>query len=202
MCAQLSLDGFAEPAATLPPLSEHRPGKERLFLALQPPADVWPALRQLEQQQRQQHGLQGRALRDEHLHITLQHLLDHESLPDDWIARAGMAVERVERQVFALCFDRVMSFARRIDNRPFVLLAQEGLQALLGLQRALGEAMKQVGFLKVDRGFTPHVTLLYDRLQIPMQPVEPVQWQAQEIVLIHSLLGRTQHRVLARWPLS
>lgn len=158
-------------------------------------------LRHIEQQQRQLHGLQGRALNDEHLHITLQHLLDHESLPGDWIARAGMAVESVDRQPFALRFDRVMSFARRTDNRPFVLLAQEGLQALLALQRALGDAMKRVGFLKVDRGFTPHVTLLYDRHQVPVQPVDPVQWQAQEIVLIHSLLGRTQHRVLARWPL-
>ena len=201
MCAQLSLDGFADKAEQLPPLSLHRPGKERLFLALQPPAEMWPALRQLEQQQRQRHGLQGRALRDEHLHITLQHLLDHEALPDDWIARAGVAVESVTRQKIALCFDRVMSFARRTDNRPFVLLAQEGLHALLGLQRALGEAMKQVGFLQVDRSFTPHVTLLYDRQQIPVQAVEPLTWQAQEIVLIHSLLGRTQHRVLARWPL-
>jgi len=179
----------------------HRPGKERLFLALQPPADAWPALRHIERQQRQLHGLQGRALRDEHLHITLQHLQDHEELPADWIARAGMAVERVDRQAFALRFDRVMSFARRSDNRPFVLLAQEGLQALITLQRALGEAMKSVGFLKVDRGFTPHVTLLYDSQQVPMQPVDAVEWQAQEIVLIHSLLGRTQHRVLARWPL-
>ncbi|NQD38644.1 2'-5' RNA ligase [Permianibacter sp. IMCC34836] len=201
MCAQLSLAGFAEPATSLSPLSLHRPGRERLFLALQPPAQMWPALRQLEQQQRQLHGLQGTALRDEHLHITLQHLLDHEALPDDWIARAGVAVESVERHKLALRFDRVMSFARRTDNRPFVLLAQEGLQPLLGLQRALGEAMKRVGFLQVDRSFTPHVTLLYDRQQVPLQAIEPLQWQAQEMVLIHSLLGRTQHRVLARWPL-
>lgn len=201
MCAQLTLEGFADTAEQLPPLSLHRPGKERLFLALQPPVELWPTLRQLEQQQRQRHGLQGRALRDEHLHITLQHLLDHEALPDDWIARADLAVESVNRQNFTLRFDRVMSFARRTDNRPFVLLAQEGLQALLGLQRALGDAMKRVGFLQVDRSFTPHVTLLYDRQQVPMQAVEPLQWQAREIVLIHSLLGRTQHRVLARWPL-
>ncbi len=201
MCAQLTLDGFAEMSEQLPPLSLHRLGKERLFLALQPPAEMWPALRQLEQQQRQLHGFQGRALRDEHLHLTLQHLLDHEALPDDWIARAGVAVESVKRHKLALRFDRVMSFARRTDNRPFVLLAQEGIQPLLGLQRALGEAMKRVGFLQVDRSFTPHVTLLYDRQQVLMQTVEPLQWQAQEIVLIHSLLGRTQHRVLARWPL-
>lgn len=201
MCAQLTLDGFAEATEQLPPLSLHRPGKERLFLALQPPVEVWPALRQLEQQQRQRHGLRGHALRDEHLHITLQHLLDHEVLPDDWIGRADLAVESVSRQQFTLRFDRVMSFARRTDNRPFVLLTQERLQPLVGLQRALGEAMKRVGFLQVDRSFTPHVTLLYDRQQIPMQAVEPLQWQAQEIVLIHSLLGRTQHRVLARWPL-
>ncbi|HEX4912216.1 MAG TPA: 2'-5' RNA ligase family protein [Permianibacter sp.] len=201
MSAQLTLDGLVETTQLLPPLSLHRPGKERLFLALQPPVEMWPALRELEQQQRLRHGLQGRALRDEHLHVTLQHLLDHEALPDDWIARADLAVESVTRQKFTVRFDRVMSFARRTDNRPFVLLAQDGLHALLGLQRALGEAMKRVGFLQVDRSFTPHVTLLYDRQQVPMQAVAPLQWQAQDVVLIHSLLGRTQHRVLARWPL-
>lgn len=201
MYGQLSLDGFASPATSLPPLSIHRPGKERLFLALQPPAEVWPTLRQLEQRQRQVHRLQGRALRDEHLHITLQHLQDHESLPADWIERIGMVAERVERRAMALRFDRVMSFQRRTDNRPFVLLAQEGLRPLLALQQALGESMKALGFLNVDRSFTPHVTLLYDRQLVPMQTVEPVQWQAREMVLIHSLLGRTEHRVLARWPL-
>ncbi len=201
MCAQLSLGGFDLPEAEFPPLSPHRPGKERLFLALQPPAEQWPAIRAIEQLQRQLHGLQGRALRDEHLHITLQHLLDHERLPDDWIARIHHAVERTSRTPLDLVFDRVMSFARAHDNRPFVLLARRGLHALLHFQRELGASMKAVGFLQNDRSFTPHVTLLYDRLVVPELPVSPLSWQATELVLIHSLLGRTEHRVLARWSL-
>lgn len=202
MCAQLSLGGFDLPETEFPPLSPHRRGKERLFLALQPPPDQWPAIRAIEQDQRQRHGLQGRALHDAHLHITLQHLLDHEQLPADWVARIHVAVERTPRMPLDLVFDRVMSFSRTHDNRPFVLLAQRNLQALLRFQRELGVAMKAVGFLHTDRSFTPHVTLLYDRLMVPELAVSPVQWRAGEMVLIHSLLGRTEHRVLARWPLA
>jgi RNA 2',3'-cyclic 3'-phosphodiesterase len=32
-------------------------------------------------------------------------------------------------------------------------------------------------------------------------PVEPIEWTVTEFVLVHSLLGRTTHRVLARFPL-
>jgi len=34
------------------------------------------------------------------------------------------------------------------------------------------------------------------------QPVEPFEWTVREFVLIHSLLGRTEYRVLGRWPLA
>jgi 2'-5' RNA ligase len=32
--------------------------------------------------------------------------------------------------------------------------------------------------------------------------VEPVEWDVDEIVLIHSHLGQTRHDILARWPLA
>jgi 2'-5' RNA ligase len=37
---------------------------------------------------------------------------------------------------------------------------------------------------------------------VPEQKIEPVEWTVREIVLVHSLLGRTEHRPLARWTLG
>ena len=55
---------------------------------------------------------------------------------------------------------------------------------------------------KGTRSFVPHVTLLRDKRRLlPSMPIEPVEWTVTEFVLVHSLLGKTTHRVLARFPL-
>ena len=53
----------------------------------------------------------------------------------------------------------------------------------------------------VERRFTPHVTLLYDHCHVTAQPVPAIAWRVHGFVLVHSLLGRTEHRVLGRWEL-
>jgi 2'-5' RNA ligase len=55
---------------------------------------------------------------------------------------------------------------------------------------------------KSGKQFTPHVTLLRDRISVPEQEIEPICWTAREFVLVHSLLGQTQHIPLGRWSLS
>jgi 2'-5' RNA ligase len=52
------------------------------------------------------------------------------------------------------------------------------------------------------RPFTPHLTLLRDRHLVPEHDISPIEWEVREIVLVHSLLGRTVHRHLARVPLA
>jgi 2'-5' RNA ligase len=50
--------------------------------------------------------------------------------------------------------------------------------------------------------YTPHVTLAYGMPWIAARPVDAVSWNVREFVLMHSLLGRTRHIALARWPLA
>lgn len=46
------------------------------------------------------------------------------------------------------------------------------------------------------------MTLLYDRKAVPPTSLDqPVSWTAQEFLLIHSLLGKTEHHIIDRWPL-
>ncbi|MNL66559.1 hypothetical protein D3C87_1910460 [compost metagenome] len=54
----------------------------------------------------------------------------------------------------------------------------------------------------MDKSFTPHVTMLYDRRLVAEQGIEPVRWTVGGFTLIHSLLGRTEHIPLARWTLG
>jgi 2'-5' RNA ligase len=50
--------------------------------------------------------------------------------------------------------------------------------------------------------FKPHVTLTRDDKRISPKPIDPISWMVRDFVLIHSLLGKTTHIHLARWPLQ
>lgn len=70
------------------------------------------------------------------------------------------------------------------------------------LHRELGSAMSRVGLSVPDTGsFSPHMTFLYGDPIAGSRTVTPVRWTPREFVLIHSLVGLTEHRVLGRWPL-
>ncbi len=101
-----------------------------------------------------------------------------------------------------MVFDRAASFHNG-GNNPFVLQGGEGLEALKTFQRDLGLAMARAEIGKlVDKSFTPHVTMLYDRRLVAEQTIEPVRWTVGGFTLIHSLLGRTEHIPLGRWALG
>jgi 2'-5' RNA ligase len=96
----------------------------------------------------------------------------------------------------------VVSFRTGGRKRPFVLRSGKDLVALMAFQQAIGMAMKKAGIGRwVQPQFTPHVTLLYDDHLVSEQTVESVSWTVREFVLVHSLLGQTQHIPLGRWPL-
>ena len=76
------------------------------------------------------------------------------------------------------------------------------LGPLLSLHAALCGAL--AGWIPRDADsspYTPHMTLFYGD---PMRPhaVQPMSWCAKRIVLVRSLVGRTEHRHLGSWPLS
>ena len=97
---------------------------------------------------------------------------------------------------FRVAFDRVTSFR----NGAFLLSGDESVIGLEVLQQRLSDALDARP--QRARPFTPHLTLLRDSHQIVEQFIEPISWTVKEVVLVHSLLGRTTHRHLARLPLA
>jgi 2'-5' RNA ligase len=149
--------------------------------------------------------LSGWPLRADRLHVSLHSLGDYRNgLPDSIVATATRAGERVVYHLFDVAFDRVESFPTSNRRRPLVLLGSDKLAELHDFQQAVGAAMNEVGLGSfVATNFNPHVTLLYDeRLVVGPQFIAPVKWTVREFVLVHSLVGRTQHIHLARWPLA
>lgn len=192
MPEQLSFAGFDAPAQPT----------DRLFFAIYPDPDAAARVAAVAARLAREHGLSGRPLAPERLHVTLHHLGDYAGLPSDVVTAASEAAAAAAKPSFDVAFDRAASFLGRPNNRPFVLRGGDGVAAVSAFQQALGAAMMTAGLgRRVEQRFTPHVTLLYDDLCIAEHAVETVRWTAREFVLVHSLLGRTRHIPLARWPL-
>lgn len=190
MSEQLSFDAFV--------------GKptDRLFFAVFLPDHAASSVGKLQGDLQQKYRLSGRPLPADRLHITLVHLGDYAGLPRDIVEKGMTAGAGLRIEPFDVTFDRVGSFAGRARNKPLVMQGAEGAQSVLALQGALHDQMRQAGLGKLAKAYTPHVTLLYDNADVPEQPIEPISWRVTEVVLVHSLLGKTQHYHLGRWTLG
>src|SRR5262245_26063959 len=94
---------------------------DRVFFALFTAATTAAQVYSLQQDLRVRHGLWGRPLAMDRLHITLCHLGDYVGLPQEIVTKAREAAQRVRAPSFDVTFDHALSFAGRPRNRPFVL---------------------------------------------------------------------------------
>lgn len=172
------------------------PPTHRLFLAVLPDTETAMRIAQTARHLRVSHGLSGRPLRPEHLHVTLCHVETNIGFTSGLVESVKASTARVAMPPFRVCFDRAESF----KNGALVLRGDDGTIGLDILQQRLSDALD--GEPRRARSFTPHVTLLRDGHRVPEQRIEPIEWTVREIVLVHSLIGRTEHRHLACWTLG
>lgn len=189
MSEQLSLMGL-----------EARP-TDRLFFGAFAPSTVAPSIQRVQQELALKYRLHGKPLPPDRLHITLCHLGDYAGLPNDLVQKALAAGADLSGGGVDVSFDTVGSFAGRARNRPVVLRGAEGVAGVIALQERLHVAMRGAGLAKWAKPYTPHVTLLYDNTEIPEQAIEPIGWRLNQIILVHSELGKTRHNVLGAWAL-
>ena len=186
---------------------------DRLFFALFPSGEAIPQIVKTSQQLRDEHGLTGKSLSNDRLHVTLHHVGDYAGgLPNGLVEAAQAVASKIAMPAFDVTFDRAMSFAGSPRNKPFVLRGNEsvkagsegGLAALMAFQKAFYLAMCRAGLHgpRANVKFAPHVTLMYDSQGVPEQAVEPTRWMAHDFVLVHSLLRQTKHIHLGRWPIQ
>ena len=185
-------------AGKVGPRTGPRPSNsDRLFFAILPDEETRERIAERARHLRASHGLTGKAVRPEHFHVTLHHVADSRGAPPAELVEAlAERARNVVMPAFRIEFDRAMSFR----NGAVVLAGDDSTIGLHVLQQRLSDALEwRPG---PARRFNPHLTLLRDDHRVAEQPIEPIAWTAHEIVLVHSLLGRTTHLPVARIPLG
>ena len=173
-----------------------RQATARLFFAVRPDPETANEIVERTERWRAAHGLTGRPLKPEQLHVTLCHVGDAVGPPaPELINVLAESAAAVAMPAFRIEFDRIMSFR----NGAFVLAADESVIGLEVLQQRLSDALDPSP--RPARRFVPHVTLLRDSRHVAEQPIDRIGWTAREVVLVHSLPGQTIHRDLVRLPL-
>lgn len=164
----------------------------RLFFALQPPRREAAAIGRMGERLR---DIRARVA-DERLHATLAVTDDFADFPEALARRMVEIGDMVSATPLAVALDRLSASTRSVALRPGRVLP--GLRELADqLQLPMERArMRRTGWT-----FSPHVTLGYRDGQPFSERVETIGWQCDEFVLIHSVVGRTQHHLLRRWPL-
>jgi 2'-5' RNA ligase len=114
---------------------------------------------------------------------------------------AGAAVRA---KAFVVTLDTAMRCIPTGGQFPFVLcIDQAAAEATLRLRKAIAEAQRAQG-LRVNgvSSFHPHVALqsgpAIDAIE---ESITPIQWRAEEFVLIRSFFGQSSHEIVGRWPL-
>jgi 2'-5' RNA ligase len=175
--------------------------KDRIFFAALPDAPTAARIHARALALKAAHGLEGTLILPEHLHVTLFHLGDWVTLPEEIVKLAGAAAGEVAAAPFAVAFAKAGSFPNRTGIYPFVLTGDAKQWGVL--HAALAAALQKNGLGGATRGeFAPHVTLVYDAVRVKPAKIEPVGWTVRDFVLVHSRLGRTSHVHLGRWPLT
>ncbi|NMM02710.1 phosphoesterase [Paraburkholderia sp. RP-4-7] len=178
-----------------------------LFFAVFPDTRTAAAISKLAQQLCGETRSKSKPLAANRMHVTLHHLGNFAGgLPPARVDAAMSAAASITMAPFSVEFDSALSFALKPRPGPLVLSGGEGVLGLHTLHDALTLALQNAGFgdraVSSSTPYTPHVTLAYGMPWIATRPVEAVSWNVREFALVHSLLGRTRHVVLARWPLA
>ncbi len=197
MTAQLSLAGVAASVCT-----------DRLFFAVFPPAELAEDIHARAVQWCRRHEWRGQHVAAARLHVTLQHVDDYAGLPPDVVRAAIRAGDALQAEAAELSFDELARFGDSVRKPLLVLRGRDGIPGAVKLQQQLLPALRrQLPSLAIPATYTPHMTLFYpeagqtERLAEP-QSISAVRWRAEELVLVHSLLGQTKHIPLARWKLK
>ncbi|MEO8882004.1 MAG: 2'-5' RNA ligase family protein [Devosia sp.] len=189
------------PRFVAPPVPSFHGPIDPVFFALQPDEEATRRIARQAEWEKVEYGLAGRLIPAERLHVTLQWVPVPRGAVEWFAAIARFIALDIGIPPFEVTFDDVLSFRKKEGNRPIVL--RGGTGELMGLFQILGEGMRRLGFGEfARRAFTPHITMLYDRREVPAHAVEPITWTVREFELIHSLQGQGHHSVVGRWPLQ
>lgn len=137
-------------------------------------------------------GLQSWFVPEDHIHISLVGLGDHDGFPEALVEDACRIGSMVVAKPFEVSFDCLSAFG----GGSLVLRGGSGSNpALQELWRNLTALISDSPLKRfVTNSIEPHVTLLRDEARVPKireRSIDPVSWTVRDFVLIHSLIGKS-----------
>ena len=124
---------------------------------------------------------------------------DRATTPDpDLIERMSKVAAKIAQPAMRIALGELIGAG---DN---VLLRPGDHMPVLGAFRdklAYGLAVAGVPSKRGYR-FNPHVTIAYGMRDSFRRAIPLISWRSEELVLVHSLVGLTEHRILGRWKLE
>jgi len=178
--------------------------KHRTFFAVRPDPATAARIVELTEDLRRRHGIAAPAMPAGRLHVSLNFVAKGaQAPPAEDVARARKVVEGLDVRPFRVCLNRVVSWRNTGEARPLVLCGDEGV---IGLERLHGALHRRLSAAGLAAPAEPerwmHMSLLWGRHDLILQPVAPIEWTVRELVLLDSLFGEGRHRLLGRWALG
>lgn len=175
------------------------------FFALRPDDQARSAIAEAAARIRKAQRVSGVSVPVESLHLWLcpmgrTALLRHPL--EQALLAAGAEVRATG---FVVTLDTASRFIGKGGQFPFVLCADHATtQAALNLRKAIAEAQRGIGLhVGAVSSFHPYVALQFGPAIDPIEEaITPIQWHAQEFVLLRSYFGQFRHEVIGCWPLA
>lgn len=169
----------------------------RVFFALWPNQQIQQELHTIARQLKPQ--CQGRVMRAETLHMTLQFIgnIQRSQLP-----KILSAADKVSAQSFSM---QLAKTAYWKHNRIAYATLASDAPLLDDLVLQLKIALREEDVAYADQKFSPHVTLLRNAEQKPqIQAFPPIMWQVCSFVLVESALSEqgAQYKIIKEWLLK
>lgn len=169
----------------------------RVFFALWPNQQIQQELHTIARQLKPQ--CQGRVMRSETLHMTLQFIgnIQHSQL-----AKIISAADKVSAQSFSMQLTKTAYWKH---NRIAYATLTSDAPLLDDLVLQLKIALREEDVAYADQKFSPHVTLLRNAEQkSQIQEFPPITWQVGSFVLVESVLSEqgVQYKIIKEWLLE
>lgn len=175
----------------------------RLFVALWPGEDERATIALRAQQLEQVLHPGGRLVHPGRYHLTLQFLGDFGGRPRRLAGQVLAAMAGIHAPTFQLDLDLAGSFPNRAI--PWWLGCTRRPAGLDTLLEALAGGLAREGVQVCSREpLHPHVTIVRDAAcTLPATSIDPVCWQVDRVVLVHSVLGKhPEYRLLGSRSLA
>ena len=181
---------------------EPPPQRDLLYFALRPDEPSARVAVELANRFRKHHGLRGKPYDAGRLHVSLCPAISRKGPRKGDVAVALHAAAQVQAEAFEIGFDRLSVF-KCGERRAVILCCSTDTAPVIRLRESLSCELVKAGLGWSGDRFVPHLTLLWDTRPVPETRLEtPVRWRANDFVLVRSLVGRSRHVDLGKWPLQ